>query len=193
MGVLGGEFRFRIKSSPRLSVAVDAKDAACPICQQTVGSKTPDGIVETWSTLPCGHSFGAHCLKSWLGLAEQPSCPVCRRDMVHTCGHPVLPTPAGKGRLQKKRKTNKQEPSLSQTCQYCVAAQRRNPRRGLFSRVALGSASKLLCTRKMHERLDQMYWERWRSLQSNEFGKWWADQEPRTAPARPAPVQNWVF
>ncbi|EFX04752.1 cell cycle checkpoint protein [Grosmannia clavigera kw1407] len=63
------------------------------ICYVPVGVRTPDGEIESWSALPCGHRFGSYCVKRWLGLAEQPACPICRTPMVHACGHPVLPLP----------------------------------------------------------------------------------------------------
>lgn len=68
-------------------------DAACPICQEPVGQRTPEGRVESWSKLPCGHKFGSHCIKHWLRLVadDRPCCPICRQDASHLCGHPVLP------------------------------------------------------------------------------------------------------
>ncbi len=71
--------------------------AGAPSGQETVGSPTPEGIVELWSTLPCGHRFGSYCIKTWLGLTEQPSCPVCRREMAHACGHRCCPWSAPSG------------------------------------------------------------------------------------------------
>lgn len=68
-------------------------DAACPICQEPVGQSTPEGKIESWSRLPCGHKFGSHCIKHWLGLVadDRPCCPMCRQNASHLCGHPVLP------------------------------------------------------------------------------------------------------
>ncbi|KAK2069620.1 hypothetical protein P8C59_004179 [Phyllachora maydis] len=71
-------------------------EATCPICQETIGTRNPDGIVEHWSTLPCGHRFGSYCIKHYLRVAaeDRPSCPVCRQPVYHACGHPVLPSVA---------------------------------------------------------------------------------------------------
>lgn len=70
-------------------------DLSCPICQEPVGQRTPEGVVEGWSQLPCGHKFGSHCIKHWLGMVadDRPCCPVCRQNACHACGHPVLPAP----------------------------------------------------------------------------------------------------
>jgi hypothetical protein len=71
-------------------------DEACPICQEPVGHRTPEGKLESWSRLPCGHKFGSHCIKHWLGIlttGERPCCPICRRNAAYICGHPVLPEP----------------------------------------------------------------------------------------------------
>ncbi len=66
----------------------------CPICQEPVGSRTPEGIREGWSMLPCGHVFGDFCIKRYLAITadDQPVCPVCRHAAYHdVCGHPALP------------------------------------------------------------------------------------------------------
>jgi len=183
MGALKPRFPFKSKGLPSASVAVD--DCKCPICQETVGTRRPDGITETWSAIPCGHRFGSFCIKTWLGL-DQPSCPVCRRDMVHACGHPVLPTIAGKGRPKKRL------PVLQSTCPYCATARWRNPKRGIVGRVVVRTV-KIVATEKFRARLDRIYWEGWRRNHSREFGQWWAAQDPPTQPATPAPMQGWVL
>ncbi len=68
-------------------------EAACPICQEPIGHKNAEGIVESWSVLPCGHRFGSYCIKHYLRVVatERPSCPVCRQNVYHSCYHPVLP------------------------------------------------------------------------------------------------------
>lgn len=68
-------------------------EATCPICQEPIGSKNPEGITEGWSLLPCGHRFGSYCIKHYLNVVaeDRPSCPVCRQIAYHLCGHPVLP------------------------------------------------------------------------------------------------------
>jgi len=82
------------------AAVVRADPSPCPICQEPVGQWTAEGIIEKWSQLPCGHRFGSHCIKMWLGMAvpgdysRRPVCPVCRGPASHACGHPVLPTDA---------------------------------------------------------------------------------------------------
>ncbi|KAK7731732.1 hypothetical protein SLS53_008676 [Cytospora paraplurivora] len=66
-------------------------DPACAICQVDVGTKSPDGVKESWSITPCGHVFGSVCIKRYLAITEKPLCPVCRTDLFHLCSHPVLP------------------------------------------------------------------------------------------------------
>ncbi|RYO76004.1 hypothetical protein DL766_009031 [Monosporascus sp. MC13-8B] len=69
----------------------------CPICHDPVGIANPEGVVESWAELHCGHRFGTNCLQVWLrdsvGLnhSAQPSCPVCRTVARHpACGHPIV-------------------------------------------------------------------------------------------------------
>ncbi|KAK3327893.1 hypothetical protein B0T19DRAFT_441824 [Cercophora scortea] len=66
---------------------------SCPICQETIGSRSPEGVVEGWSVLPCGHRFGSYCIKRYLRVVadDRPACPVCRQMTYHACGHPPLP------------------------------------------------------------------------------------------------------
>ncbi|RYP69588.1 hypothetical protein DL771_006025 [Monosporascus sp. 5C6A] len=69
----------------------------CPICQDPVGIANPEGVVESWAELHCGHKFGSNCLRVWLrdsvgrNHSAQASCPVCRTVARHTtCGHPIV-------------------------------------------------------------------------------------------------------
>ena len=82
------------KEKKHKSKAREARvETACPICQEPVGSKSPEGFAEGWSTLSCGHRFGSYCIKHYLRVVadDRPSCPICRRDAYHSCGHPFLP------------------------------------------------------------------------------------------------------
>ncbi|KAI0471869.1 hypothetical protein GGR56DRAFT_95568 [Xylariaceae sp. FL0804] len=72
----------------------------CPICHDPVGVANPEGVVEAWTGLHCGHRFGTACIQTWLqsSLAREPnanpSCPVCRATAKHPrCGHLVCPAP----------------------------------------------------------------------------------------------------
>jgi hypothetical protein len=71
----------------------------CSICHDAVGVVNPEGIVESWASLHCGHRFGSACLQTWLQESLErdqhsvldPSCPVCRTEARHpTCGHAVV-------------------------------------------------------------------------------------------------------
>ncbi|KAI1337503.1 hypothetical protein F5Y15DRAFT_156271 [Xylariaceae sp. FL0016] len=69
----------------------------CPICHDLVGVANPEGIVEEWTSLHCGHRFGTHCIQTWLeeSIVRDPntslSCPICRATAKHPCGHLVAP------------------------------------------------------------------------------------------------------
>lgn len=72
---------------------------ACPICQDPVGLPNPEGIVEAWTSLGCGHRFGTVCIQTWLqdtldrDQNSTPSCPVCRATAKHPgCGHAICPS-----------------------------------------------------------------------------------------------------
>ncbi|OTA67839.1 hypothetical protein K449DRAFT_185603 [Hypoxylon sp. EC38] len=71
----------------------------CPICHDPVGLANPEGIVESWTKLHCGHKFGTHCIQTWLQESinrdqnTNPSCPICRTTAKHPCGHLISPPP----------------------------------------------------------------------------------------------------
>ncbi|RYP00847.1 hypothetical protein DL766_001037 [Monosporascus sp. MC13-8B] len=80
------------KKAPRLELT-------CRICLSSV-LKFPDAImsncddwpVEELTVAPCGHIFGASCLRSWTDAKfmsrEIPACPTCRFPLIHhACGH----------------------------------------------------------------------------------------------------------
>ncbi|KAK3308193.1 uncharacterized protein B0T15DRAFT_490786 [Chaetomium strumarium] len=84
----------REQTNPPQTQYSDDVGKECPICHECVGSRSPEGIRETWSMLPCGHHFGSHCIKRYLGISadDEPLCPLCRDRAYHeACGHPVLP------------------------------------------------------------------------------------------------------
>ncbi|KAI1852858.1 hypothetical protein JX265_009832 [Neoarthrinium moseri] len=73
----------------------------CPICHDPVGIANPEGTVESWTSLHCGHRFGTVCIQMWLQDSldrndpqnPHPSCPICRVVAKHpVCGHLVCPT-----------------------------------------------------------------------------------------------------
>lgn len=82
------------KNAVKMSVVLQPDtmtDPACPICQVEIGTKSPDGVRETWALTPCGHAFGSMCLKRYLAMTVKPLCPICRQGVSHRCSHPVLP------------------------------------------------------------------------------------------------------
>ncbi|KAL1842038.1 hypothetical protein VTJ49DRAFT_6108 [Mycothermus thermophilus] len=124
-------------------VAVQIEDTNCLICQEPVGEPNPEGIIETWSMLPCGHIFGSYCIKRYLCVAadDQPLCPICRSRAHHDpCGHPVLPfvlrpdgshpdlvlVDASSGRV---RPPTSLDDLLTSACQYCRDLEERRKKR----------------------------------------------------------------
>jgi len=77
--------------------AVDLPPEECPICHDPVGVPNPEGVTESLVQLQCGHRFGQTCIITWVidslnrDYLVNPSCPVCRRDIVHPCGHLIVP------------------------------------------------------------------------------------------------------
>lgn len=74
----------------------------CPICQDPVGIPNPEGTIESWTLLHCGHKFGHACIQTWLQDSldrddphnPNPTCPICRNVAKHpSCGHPVCTDP----------------------------------------------------------------------------------------------------
>lgn len=74
----------------------------CPICHDPVGAPNPEGTIESWNHLNCGHKFGDVCLQTWLQDSldredptnPDPTCPICRSVAKHPdCGHPVCKPP----------------------------------------------------------------------------------------------------
>jgi hypothetical protein len=105
-------------------------DTTCPICQELVGYPNPEGIAEEWSSLPCGHRFGDHCIKQYLRIVadDRPSCPICRQSAYHGCGHPVLPTrltgSAAKTSIDAKKTMERVRNLQASFCLYCQSNSR---------------------------------------------------------------------
>ncbi|KAK0626498.1 hypothetical protein B0T14DRAFT_423829 [Immersiella caudata] len=106
-------------------------DTTCPICQELVGYPNPEGITEDWSSLPCGHRFGGHCIKQYLRIVadDRPSCPICRQVAYHgCCGHPVLPTrlsdTAAKTSIDTKKTMERVRNLHTSFCSYCQSTGR---------------------------------------------------------------------
>ena len=173
-------------------------DAACPICQEPVGQPTPEGKAESWSKLPCGHKFGSHCIKYWLGLRteDKPCCPICRRNVAHLCGHPALPELiASPGRRNTSdieisaAEVGKPDMTQYTNCVFCRqgiggtrkkrAKKRYKPWRfvkGCWCLVRHGR----IRARPMPNREVTM-WPPWcQELRDLAWKRWWIDQEPRS-------------
>jgi hypothetical protein len=87
--------RFRKDSPPPLE--------ECSICHDPVGVPNPEGTVESWTSLHCGHKFGHVCIQTWLQDCldredphnPDPTCPICRNIAKHPgCGHLVCLAPS---------------------------------------------------------------------------------------------------
>jgi HUS1 checkpoint protein len=137
--VLGRSDIKKKKHSPALPdrqlATVQIEDTTCLICQETVGARSPEGVTEVWSMLPCGHSFGSHCIKTYLGIAadEHPLCPICRHAAFHEpCGHPVLPFVLGPDGTHRDLVTDasgkvfppiREEDLKALSCRYCMGVE----------------------------------------------------------------------
>ncbi|KAK1760955.1 hypothetical protein QBC47DRAFT_396935 [Echria macrotheca] len=110
----------------RSSTTKVSVEATCPICQELVGVRNPEGITEAWSMLPCGHRFGSHCIKHYLRLVatDSPSCPVCRQTVHHRCGHPYLPVLLPPGSAPETHEPNQKNARVlhmqMSSCQFCT-------------------------------------------------------------------------
>lgn len=105
----------------------DPADKMCPICHEEIGSPSSEGIVETWSMVPCGHMFGSHCIKHYIQMVayDRPQCPICRYSLVHGCGHPVLPAlfvteGHNAAKVNKARIRALATTSMQYNCAYCT-------------------------------------------------------------------------
>lgn len=170
-------------------------DVSCPICQEPVGQPTPEGTTESWSQLPCGHKFGSHCIKHYLGLVadDRPSCPVCRQNATHACGHPVLPEMIAENQRSKssgakaKAKAAARSDMLQFTnCDFCQAdvVRTRKKKRLKPWRLVKG-CWRLIRHGRIRERNRPApqapvfaYFPRVRDMA---WERWWSNQEPRNA------------
>ncbi|KAK3297045.1 Hus1-like protein-domain-containing protein [Chaetomium fimeti] len=127
------DFKRHLTSPEKKPSAVQVEDATCLICQETIGTRTAEGVKEGFSMLPCGHRFGSHCIKRYLAITadEQPLCPICRHVAYHdACGHPVLPfllNPSGTHPDLVADETGKLRPPkcsgeelMTAPCEYCL-------------------------------------------------------------------------
>lgn len=119
-----GDRKCTSAGSEKQGSTVEIEAAACPICQEPIGSRHPEGVVEGWSVLPCGHCFGSYCIKRYLGIAahEQPLCPLCRREAYYACGHPCLPLVLARGETKVSGRRRAAEALLLMGCDYCRGA-----------------------------------------------------------------------
>lgn len=59
---------------------LEKDDRTCSICMELFGLAEPtEGKIEHPVRLPCGHVFGATCIRTW--LRENCTCPSCRRPV----------------------------------------------------------------------------------------------------------------
>lgn len=169
----------------------------CPICQEPVGSPSPEGTIEGWSVLPCGHRFGSRCIKYYLGLVadERPSCPICRLPAHHRCDHPVLPAllDAHKAGPQKNIPaeeravgTRKAQATL---CGYCLvldASGRRYRKPTARWKTPIRWLVQRLTTRRTNRSNgldDDGVWrgpwvDKWPRPRDPEWERWWNGQAP---------------
>lgn len=67
----------------QIDLATLPEGSVCKICHVTYGNGTEDGsAMEAAVRLPCGHDFGADCIRTWLSPDKEAknSCPYCRTE-----------------------------------------------------------------------------------------------------------------
>ena len=96
----GAEFRRKTRSTmaqsfldglPQVDLKTLPPESCCTICQNLYGTETKEGGAgERVVRLPCGHNFGADCIRTWLSPDREArnSCPACR-----TTFFPAQPRP----------------------------------------------------------------------------------------------------
>ncbi|KAL2162767.1 hypothetical protein VTH06DRAFT_6603 [Thermothelomyces fergusii] len=142
-------------ASEKQASAAQIEDRICLICREVVGTRTPEGITEGFSMLPCGHRFGSYCIKRYLCLTadEEPLCPICRHVAYHdACGHPVLPfllDPDGThpdlvtDESGRARPPNSSAEALAAPCEYCRLPQEQAEQAERAERAAAKLAGRL--------------------------------------------------
>lgn len=164
-------------------------DISCPICQEPVGEPNADGVTESWSLLPCGHKFGSHCIKHWLGLTagRGPSCPVCRRRTTYACGHPALPRVLSKKEARSIDGCIGRDKSYkihSRACNYCKEVGFHCDNVGLVAAkcLVLRRTMKSIWLVTMRRAAGDMT-EIAREDRHGHFQRWWNKQEPQSTDA----------
>ncbi|KAK0739661.1 hypothetical protein B0T21DRAFT_363048 [Apiosordaria backusii] len=170
-------------------------ESSCPICTDPIGTKNPEGAVEGWSELPCGHRFGSHCIKHYLGIVadDRPACPICRQVAHHQCGHPVVPMLCG-GTASKPRKPVMQSKITIKdlgwkVCGYCETArggQRKVVKNSLWRLPFRTIANALNPRRRREMRRQQPLFPSYRpprwvppaAMRDPGWEKWWKAQAP---------------
>ncbi|KAK0727376.1 hypothetical protein B0T26DRAFT_636688 [Lasiosphaeria miniovina] len=175
-------------------------EAICPICQESIGTRNAEGIVEGWSILPCGHRFGSYCIKHYLNVVaeDRPSCPVCRQIAYHICGHPVLPALLRPNSSEGERIVEVSELLIqelqSSDCAYCQlgrASRRRSRKPASKWKAAVGllrylklRPSQLLGRHRAlaGPQTQQGPWiDPFPKPRDPEWERWWVTQEPSGA------------
>ncbi|KAK4179051.1 hypothetical protein QBC36DRAFT_180973 [Triangularia setosa] len=179
---------------------IDITDAesSCPICTDPIGTENPEGTIEGWSELPCGHRFGSHCIKHYLGIVadDRPACPICRQAAHHFCGHPVLPMPCAGTVSKPKKSTTKPTVTLNDlSWKHCGYCEKTRGQRGAVKKSRLWRPFRLVADafnlrrRREMRRQQQQYppyvppqWvQPLARMRDPGWEKWWKAQAPTEA------------
>ncbi|KAI2635959.1 hypothetical protein GGS21DRAFT_542845 [Xylaria nigripes] len=110
----------------------------CTICQSRKliarrETRTPSPYdlaeYEGLSVLPCGHYFGSECIAAWMhtcmSLNSEPSCPLCRFQLVYSCGHDLDPRDLDptRGRREQIPLTFPEGGTIPMCCEFCLEEQ----------------------------------------------------------------------
>lgn len=191
--------KWNLLASEKPPATVEIEAPACLICQVPVGSPSPEGTIERWSLLPCGHRFGSHCIKRYLGIVadERPSCPICRLPAHHQCDHPVLPLvldardSKSETDMPAKERTLGIEKLQASLCGYCrtlEAKEKRSRKPSARWKTPIRWMWRLRLTtcrrsRSRDGRDDDGIWrgpwvDKWPRERDPGWEKWWESQAP---------------
>ncbi|KAI9668963.1 MAG: hypothetical protein M1829_005191 [Trizodia sp. TS-e1964] len=100
----------------------DEEDRTCSICTVPYGEPLPDtGKEETPLRLPCSHTFGEVCIKTW--FARNTTCPICRCQLASE----PIPRPRLNSSSSQRRATRAVRSNLSRSSMLSLRSERRGP------------------------------------------------------------------
>lgn len=116
--------------NPKVTFIVHSpQDLVCGICQITelkfqhsklgrVSRRRKAAFCDSVPVIaPCGHVAGSECMEKW--LEENETCPFCREQLVHECGHRIPLQPITTDNIYFIPPTIPAGGSIPESCKYC--------------------------------------------------------------------------